>query len=87
VPTGHEKIMVLRNYGDTIPNSYEFRSSPLPHNFPGGSSDRGRLREWLDTELRLLCDMALRHDSQAIKKKLHEIVPEYTPQDAHSILE
>jgi hypothetical protein len=31
--------------------------------------------------------MALRHDSQAIKKKLHEIVPEYTPQDAATILE
>lgn len=87
VPTGHEKIMVLRNYGDTIPNSYESRSRPLPRNFPDGSSDPVRLREWLDTELRLLCDMALRHDSRAIKKKLQEIVPEYTPQDTHSILE
>jgi FlaA1/EpsC-like NDP-sugar epimerase len=85
VPTGHEKIMVLRNYGDTIPNSCEFGS--CPRNSPDGSSDPMRLREWLDSELRLLCDMALRHDSQAIKKKLHEIVPEYTPQDAHSILE
>jgi len=70
VPTGHEKIMVLRSDG-----------------LFNGSSDRVRLREWLDTGLSLLCDMALRHDSQAIKKKLQEIVPEYTPQDAHSILE
>ena len=67
VPTGHEKIMVLRSDG-----------------LFNGSSDRVRLREWLDSELRLLCDMALRHDSQAIKKRLQEIVPEYTPQDAHS---
>ncbi|MFH1080931.1 MAG: nucleoside-diphosphate sugar epimerase/dehydratase [Pseudomonadota bacterium] len=51
------------------------------------SNDCSRLRDWLDTELGLLCDVALRHDAQAIKKKLHEIVPEYTPQDAHSILE
>jgi hypothetical protein len=45
-----------------------------------------RLREWLDTELSLLCDMALSHDSQAIKKKLQEIVSEYTPQATKSIL-
>jgi len=101
VPTGHEKIMVLRNYGDTIlnygkttgnhgdtiPDSGEFGSSPLPHNFPHGIKNPARLREWLDAELSLLYDMALRHDSQAIKKKLHEIVPEYTPQDAATILE
>jgi len=70
VPTGHEKIMVLRSDG-----------------LFNGSSDRERLREWLDSELSGLCDIALRHDSQAIKKKLQEIVPEYTPQDARSILE
>jgi FlaA1/EpsC-like NDP-sugar epimerase len=101
VPTGHEKIMVLRNYGDTIlnygkatgnhgdtiPDSGEFGSSPLPHNFPHGIKNPAQLREWLDAELSLLYDMALRHDSQAIKKKLHEIVPEYTPQDAATILE
>jgi FlaA1/EpsC-like NDP-sugar epimerase len=51
------------------------------------SNDCARLREWLDNELGLLCDVALRHDSQAIKKKLQEIVPEYTPQDAGSVLE
>jgi FlaA1/EpsC-like NDP-sugar epimerase len=65
VPTGHEKIMVLRNYGDTILN----------------------YTEWLDSELRLLSDMAARHDAQAIKKKLREIIPEYTPDAAHSTLE
>lgn len=70
VPTGHEKIMVLRSDG-----------------LFNGSNDRVRLREWLDTELRLLCDIALRHDSQAIKKKLQEIVPEYTPHEAGSVLE
>jgi FlaA1/EpsC-like NDP-sugar epimerase len=70
VPTGHEKIMVLRSDG-----------------LFNVSNDRVRLREWLDTELSLLCDIALRHDSQAIKKKLQEIVPEYTPQDACSVLE
>jgi hypothetical protein len=52
-----------------------------------GSSDPVRLREWLDSELRLLCELALRHDSPAIKKKLQEIVPEYTPQESDGILE
>lgn len=70
VPTGHEKIMVLRSDG-----------------LFNGSSDPLRLRAWLDAELLLLCDSALRHDSRAIKEKLHEIVPEYTPQEARSILE
>jgi FlaA1/EpsC-like NDP-sugar epimerase len=51
------------------------------------SNDRLRLRECLDAELSLLYDIALRHDSHAIKKKLQEIVPEYTPQDAGSVLE
>lgn len=46
-----------------------------------------QFREWLSAELNLLYAMALRHDSEAIKKKLHEIVPEYTPQAADSVLE
>jgi FlaA1/EpsC-like NDP-sugar epimerase len=44
------------------------------------------LRQWLDSKLALLCDAALRHDSQAIKIKLQEIVPEYIPQEAESVL-
>lgn len=70
VPTGHEKIMVLRSDG-----------------LFNGSSDLVRFNEWLDTELIMLRDLALRHDAQAIKKKLQEIVAEYTPQEAPSILE
>jgi FlaA1/EpsC-like NDP-sugar epimerase len=70
VPTGHEKIMVLKSDG-----------------LFNGSSDRVRMRRWLDTEIGLLCDMALRHDSPAIKNKLREIIPEYTPDAAHSTLE
>ena len=69
VPTGHEKIMVLRSDG-----------------LPNGLKNAARLRDWLDAELRLLDDAAHRHDSQAIKKKLQEIVPEYTPQAGNSIL-
>jgi FlaA1/EpsC-like NDP-sugar epimerase len=51
-----------------------------------GSRDPVHLREWLDAELRLLCDAALQRDARAIKQKLQHIVPEYTPQDAAGVL-
>lgn len=51
-----------------------------------GLNNPAKLREWLDSELRLLNEAALRHDSKAIKRKLQEIVPEYTPQETGSIL-
>jgi FlaA1/EpsC-like NDP-sugar epimerase len=43
--------------------------------------------ERLNAELEKLVNVAVRHDGPAIKKILGEIVPEYTPQDAASILE
>jgi hypothetical protein len=82
------------NYGDTILNSvsgslpdnpHSASSSPL--NLQDGLKNPARLREWLDAEIRLLCDATDRRDSRAIKKKLQEIVHEYTPQDAATILE
>ncbi|MEI8172254.1 MAG: nucleoside-diphosphate sugar epimerase/dehydratase [Deltaproteobacteria bacterium] len=66
VPTGHEKIMVLR---------------------PDGLNNPVELREWLNSELQQLYNAANCHDSQAIKRKLQEIVPEYTPQEVNSVLE
>ncbi|MCL5807232.1 MAG: polysaccharide biosynthesis protein [Deltaproteobacteria bacterium] len=62
VPTKHEKIMVLRNDGQT-------GASPA-------------LQEWsalLDARLRELNEAAARFDAPAIRRKLQEIVPEYTP--------
>jgi cation transport regulator ChaB len=44
------------------------------------------LREWLNSELQDLYDAALRHDAPAIKRKLREIVPEYSPQETESVL-
>ena len=44
------------------------------------------LREWLNAELQELYDAALRHDAPAIKRKLREIVPEYSPQETESVL-
>lgn len=69
VPTGHEKIMVLRSDG-----------------FSNGLKNPVELRAWLSVELQHLYDAAHRHDSQTIKKKLQEIVPEYIPHEADSVL-
>ena len=69
VPTGHEKIMVLRSDG-----------------FSNGLKNPAELREWLNSELQQLQDAANCHDSQSIKRKLQEIVPEYTPQESNSVL-
>jgi FlaA1/EpsC-like NDP-sugar epimerase len=45
------------------------------------------LQDWLNYELKQLYELSPRHDSQAIKRKLWEIVPEYSPQEAKSIFE
>ena len=66
VPTGHDKIMVLR---------------------PDGVSDgfNSHTTRWLTNGLAALYEAAGRHDEKAIKRKLKELVPEYTPQDTESI--
>ena len=48
----------------------------------GGAS----FRETLNARLEALYDAARRHDAREIKKRLQEIVPEYKPQEAESIL-
>jgi FlaA1/EpsC-like NDP-sugar epimerase len=69
LPTGHEKIMVLRS-------SHQ----------PNEGNILQKSREMLEKKIDELVKNALRHDSRAIKKKLKEIVPEYTPQENESVL-
>jgi len=54
--------------------------------FSNGMKSPAELQDWLNSELKQLYDLSLRHDSQAIKTKLHEIVPEYSPQETDSVL-
>lgn len=70
VETKHDKIMVLMS--DAIRN--------------GGGTDLEVFRQWLNGELEHLYEAANRHDAPAIKEKLKQIVCDYTPQDAESIL-
>jgi FlaA1/EpsC-like NDP-sugar epimerase len=53
--------------------------------FSDGLKSPAELHDWLNSELKQLYELSLRHDSQAIKRKLQEIVPEYSPQETESI--
>ncbi len=54
--------------------------------FSNGLKNPAELRKWLNSELQDLYDAALRHDAKAVKRKLQEIVPEYSPQETESVL-
>ncbi len=69
LPTGHEKVMVLRS------NKHSNDSKSLL-----------AIREKLNKAIDELAKDAHRHDTKTIKKKLKEIVPEYTPQENEAVL-
>jgi FlaA1/EpsC-like NDP-sugar epimerase len=54
--------------------------------FSNGLKSPAELHDWLNSELKQLYELSLRHDSPAIKRKLQEIVPEYSPQETDSVL-
>lgn len=70
--TAHEKIMVLETNG---------------HWNWHGMGAQERYCRWLDQNLEDLYGTAETHDPCAIKQKLHEMVPEYTPQDTECVLQ
>jgi FlaA1/EpsC-like NDP-sugar epimerase len=53
--------------------------------FSNGLKNPAELHDWLNSKLKQLYELSLRHDSQTIKRKLQEIVPEYSPQETESI--
>ncbi|MCX5847535.1 MAG: nucleoside-diphosphate sugar epimerase/dehydratase [Deltaproteobacteria bacterium] len=70
-----------------VPTEHEKIMVLRSDGFLNGLRSASALQEWLNTELIPLYDAALRHDAKAIKRKLQEIVPEYTPHDTESVLE
>ena len=52
-----------------------------------GLDSRRDVSRWLESQTEDLYRIAATHDASAIKEKLREMVPEYTPQQAHSVLE
>ena len=69
LPTGHEKVMVLRS-----------------NNHSNDSQSLLETREKLNKAINELAKDADSHDTKTIKKKLKEIVPEYTPQENEAVL-
>jgi FlaA1/EpsC-like NDP-sugar epimerase len=69
LPTGHEKVMVLRSTNHSNDSQLLFAT-----------------REKLNKAIDELIAVAHGHDTKKIKKKLKEIVPEYTPQENESVL-
>ena len=56
-------------------------------NFGHGLQSQQDFRRWISDQVEDLYRVAATHDASAIKQKLREIVPEYTPQPSQSILE
>ncbi len=54
--------------------------------FTNGSPGSKELKSWLGAKLEELNALSMLHDKDSIKKKLKEIVPEYSPQDTQSVL-
>jgi len=69
IPTGHEKVMVLRSN----------------HLF-NGANDVDNACKFLYRAIDEIIRIAESHDATGIKKKLQEIVPEYTLQENESVL-
>jgi len=70
VETEHEKIMVLRN----------------THHVWDGYGDQDGYRRWLFDGIEELRQLALKQDGRGIRRKLKEMVPEYTPQEGECVL-
>ncbi|MFZ3157726.1 MAG: nucleoside-diphosphate sugar epimerase/dehydratase [Smithella sp.] len=69
LPTGHEKIMVLRS-----------------NDHANGLNHLQSIRQKLNEDIEELVKYSLDHNAGTIKKKLREIVPEYTPQENETVL-
>ena len=68
-----------------VPTKHEKIMVLRSDGFSNGLKSPAELHDWLNSELKQLYDLSLRHDSPAIKRKLQEIVPEYSPQETESI--
>ena len=84
---GEKLYEELITEGEGIVSTDHERIMVLKMNGTGnGHCDQKIFRRWLFTRLEELNDLAGTHDSAAIRKKLHEIVPEYTPGDGECVL-
>ena len=71
---------------DILPTRHEKIMVLRSNGHENGLDYRNSLRQKLDEEIEELVKYSLSHNAGAIKKKLKEIVPEYTPQKNESVL-
>ena len=75
----HEELIVKGE--DILPTVHEKVVALRSNNLLKGKRQHQKAGKILEAQINELVKDALRHDANAIKKKLKEIVPEYTPQN------
>lgn len=74
----HEKLMTTGE--SMVKTGHEKIYVLSANNAFNGLKTQKAFHQWLNDELELLYNVARNHDSEAIKKKLQDIIPEYRPQ-------
>jgi FlaA1/EpsC-like NDP-sugar epimerase len=85
---GEKLYEELITHGENIVTTRHEKIMVLkPNGSWNGADKQEDFRQWLNQRLEELYQVATTHDAGAIKRKLQEIVPEYTPQETdHDIL-
>jgi FlaA1/EpsC-like NDP-sugar epimerase len=71
---------------DILPTRHEKIMVLRSNGHENGANYLQIMRQKLDEDIEELIKYSLCHDAGAIKKKLKEMVPEYTPQDNEAVL-
>lgn len=71
---------------ETVGSKHEKIMLLRPDGNWNGFKSSTELHQWIKRRLEELYQLARQHDAWAVKQKLHEIVPEYTPQLTDSVL-
>ena len=71
---------------DVVPTNHEKIMVLKSNHTWNGHADQAAYRQWLLEQIDELNQLAENHDASGIKKKLVEIVPEYTIQDSKCVL-
>lgn len=80
----HEELITVGE--DVVVTAHEKIMMLRSGGFTNGSPGSREFKSWLDVKLEELHALSLLHDTDSIKKKLKEIVPEYSPQKTQSVL-
>ena len=80
----HEELITEGE--NIVPTAHEKIMVLKPDGNWGGHGSREAFRKWIEKGVKDLTRMAEKQDAKGLKEKLHELVPEYTPQDTECVL-